>query len=120
MSVKSKALAAAAAALTVVGGASVAGNPSANAATPQCGPRCIEVFSPRFGTPTQHNFIESVRNYDDEDEQERLREVPLQVFTASATPPARGAAGHASALARANAPRRCHRPTGPPGRVTLR
>ena len=62
MSVKSKVLAAAAAALTVVGGASAAGTLSANAATPQCGPRCIEVFSPRFGTATEPNFIESVRH----------------------------------------------------------
>jgi hypothetical protein len=62
MSVKSKVLAAAAATLTVVGGASAAGTLSANAATPQCGPRCIEIFSPRFGTPAQPNFIESVRH----------------------------------------------------------
>jgi hypothetical protein len=62
MSVKSKVLAAAAATLTVVGGVSVAGTISANAATPQCGPKCIEVFSPRFGTPAQPDFIESVRH----------------------------------------------------------
>jgi hypothetical protein len=62
MSVKSKVLAATAAALSIVGGASVAGTLSANAATPQCGPKCIEVFSPRFGMPTEPNFIESVRH----------------------------------------------------------
>jgi len=57
MSIKRKALAAAAA-LTVAGGVTTAGALSAGAATPECGPHCIGVFSPRFGP----GFIESVRH----------------------------------------------------------
>ena len=57
MSIKRKALAAAAA-VTVAGGITAAGALSAGAATPQCGPHCIGVFSPRFGP----GFIESVRH----------------------------------------------------------
>lgn len=59
MSVKIKMLAAAAT-LTAVG--SAAGTLSAKAVTPLCGTKCIELFSPRFGTPTHPNFIESVRH----------------------------------------------------------
>ena len=51
----------AAAALTLVGGLGAVGTIPASAATPQCGPHCIEVFSPRFGTPTQPNFVETAR-----------------------------------------------------------
>jgi hypothetical protein len=57
MSLKRTALAAAAA-LTVAGGVTTAGALSAGAATPECGPHCIGVFSPRFGP----GFIESVRH----------------------------------------------------------
>ena len=59
MSVKSNILGAAAT-LTIVGGSlSTVGTVPADAATPQCGSHCIEVFSPRFGTPTQPNFVET-------------------------------------------------------------
>jgi hypothetical protein len=44
MSIKSKVLAVAAA-LTVAGGLSTVGTRSASAATPQCGPNCIQIFS---------------------------------------------------------------------------
>jgi hypothetical protein len=61
MSINSKALSAAAI-LAVVGGLSTVGTIPASAATPQCGKNCIEVFSPRFGTPAQPNFVETVRH----------------------------------------------------------
>jgi hypothetical protein len=62
MSIKAKVLGAAAA-LTVIGGVSAVGTTmSATAATPQCGPSCIQVFSPRFGTTAHPNFIENVRH----------------------------------------------------------
>jgi hypothetical protein len=60
MSVKSNLLGAAAT-LTIVGGLTAVGTLPANAATPQCGPHCIEVFSPRFGTADQPNFVETAR-----------------------------------------------------------
>jgi hypothetical protein len=59
MSVKSKALAAAAV-LSVAGGLSTVGTLPASAATPQCGQACIQIFSAKFGTPAQPNFIETV------------------------------------------------------------
>jgi hypothetical protein len=59
MSIKSKVLAATAA-LTMVGGISMGGTLSAIAATPACGPGCIEVFSPEFGTSTNPGFVETV------------------------------------------------------------
>ena len=37
------------------------GNGRLEAATPQCGPHCIEVFSPRFGTADQPKFVETAR-----------------------------------------------------------
>ena len=58
MSVKSK-VAAAAATLTMVGGVGMAGALSAgtaSAATPSCGPSCINVFSKQFGTHKSPNF----------------------------------------------------------------
>ena len=61
MSIQRKVLGAAAT-LALLGGISTAGSTSARAAAPQCGQGCIEVFSPRFGSPTQPNFIESVRH----------------------------------------------------------
>ncbi len=49
MSIKSKVFAATAA-LTLIGGAGAIGATSASAATPSCGPRCIDIFSPLFGS----------------------------------------------------------------------
>ena len=62
MSVKSKVLAAAAT-LTLVSGVGVAGAltaGSASAATPSCGPTCINVFSHQFGTHKSPNFVVDV------------------------------------------------------------
>lgn len=59
MSVKSKVLAAVAT-LTVAGGLSAVGTPSASAATPQCGPHCVQIFSAKFGTPAHPRFVETV------------------------------------------------------------
>ena len=62
MSVKSK-VAAAAATLTMVGGVGMAGALSAGtaaAATPSCGPSCINVFSNQFGTHKSPNFAVDV------------------------------------------------------------
>jgi hypothetical protein len=59
MSIKSKVLAAAAT-LTMVGGVGVAGALSAgtaNAATPSCGHRCIDIFSREFGTHKHPAFV---------------------------------------------------------------
>ena len=55
MSIKTKVLAAAAT-LTLAGGLSMAGTLSASAATPQCGQRCVQIFSAKFGP----GFIETV------------------------------------------------------------
>jgi len=49
MSIKSKVLAAAAT-LTLVSGLSMAGALTAGAATPSCGPNCIDIFSKNFGS----------------------------------------------------------------------
>ena len=46
--------------LTCVAGVSAAVSGTAGAATPQCGPGCISVFSSVLGTPTQPNFVEAV------------------------------------------------------------
>jgi hypothetical protein len=59
MSIKTKALAAAAT-LTVAAGLSTAGTLPASAATPQCGPHCIQVFSAEFGTNANPGFVETV------------------------------------------------------------
>jgi hypothetical protein len=59
MSIKRKVLAAAAT-LTVAGGLSTVGTLPATAATPQCGPHCIQVFSSKFGTNANPNFVETV------------------------------------------------------------
>ena len=48
----------AAAAVTVAGG--VIGALPASAATPECGMRCISVFSSELGTPDQPNFVEAI------------------------------------------------------------
>ena len=55
MSIKRKVLAAAAT-LTVAGGLSTVGTLPATAATPECGPHCIQVFTAKFGP----NFVETV------------------------------------------------------------
>ena len=59
MSIKAKVLAAAAA-LTVAGGLSTVGTLPATAATPQCGPHCIQVFSAKFITNGSPDFVETV------------------------------------------------------------
>src|SRR5215212_10488593 len=59
MSVRRKVLAVAAM-LTMVGGLSTVGTRSASAATPQCGPNCIQIFSAKFGTNANPNFVETV------------------------------------------------------------
>ena len=59
MSIKSKVLAAAAM-LTMAGGLCTVATHPANAATPQCGPHCIQIFSAKFGTPENPRFVESV------------------------------------------------------------
>jgi hypothetical protein len=56
MSIKSKVLAAAAT-LTLVSGLGVAGALSANAATPPCGNKCIDIFSREFGTHKHPNYV---------------------------------------------------------------
>ena len=50
----------AAAALTLVGGLGAVGTIPATR-RPRNAAHCIEVFSPRFGTPTQPNFVETPR-----------------------------------------------------------
>jgi hypothetical protein len=59
MSIKSKVLAAAGI-LTLAGGLSTAGTAAANAATPQCGQNCIEVYSMKYATPASLGFVETV------------------------------------------------------------
>jgi hypothetical protein len=59
MSIKSRVLVAAAT-LALASGFSMVGTPSANAATPQCGNGCVEIFSRLFGTSTDPNFVETV------------------------------------------------------------
>jgi hypothetical protein len=59
MSVKGKVFAAAAT-LTLVGGVGVAGMATAgaaNAATPSCGPHCVDIFSHQFGTFADPSFV---------------------------------------------------------------
>jgi hypothetical protein len=62
MSIKSKALAAAAT-LTLVGGVAAVGTlaaGTAKAATPSCGDSCINIFSREFGTHFRPNFVVDV------------------------------------------------------------
>ena len=59
MSITSKVLAAAAT-LTVAGGLSTVGTLPVAAATPQCGPHCIQIFSAKFGTNANPGFVETV------------------------------------------------------------
>jgi hypothetical protein len=63
MSVRIQVLAAAAATTTAVGTGTV-GMPPADAATPACGPGCIAVFSPEFGTTGDPRFVEAVLDRD--------------------------------------------------------
>jgi len=56
MTIKSKVFAAAAA-LTLVGGVGAMAALSAGAATPSCGPNCIDIFSREFGTHHHPNFV---------------------------------------------------------------
>jgi hypothetical protein len=56
MGLKSKVFAAAAT-LTLVGGVSTVGMLSAAAATPSCGPACVDIFSREFGTHRTPNFV---------------------------------------------------------------
>jgi len=81
MSIKSKVLAAAAV-LTVAGGLSTAGTVAANAATPQCGPGCVEVYSMKYATATSLGFVETVLLGIP------LRGVPTIVHPASSSNPA--------------------------------
>ena len=59
MSIKSKVLAAAVM-LTMVSGLCTLGTLPARAATPQCGPHCVQIFSAKFGTPEHPRLVESV------------------------------------------------------------
>jgi hypothetical protein len=59
MSIKSKVLAAAVM-LTMVSGLCTLGTLPAGAATPQCGPHCVQIFSAKFGTPEHPRLVESV------------------------------------------------------------
>src|SRR5690242_3960072 len=59
MSIKSRLLTLAATLSVVLAASAVASRP-ADAATPQCGPHCIQVFSAKYGTPANPNFVESV------------------------------------------------------------
>jgi hypothetical protein len=82
MSIKSKVLAAAAV-LTLAGGLSTAGTVAASAATPQCGPNCLEVFSVKFAMlPADLGFVETVFLGIP------LRGVPTEVAPASSSNPA--------------------------------
>jgi hypothetical protein len=56
MSIKSKVIAAAAA-MTLVGGVGAVGQLTANAATPSCGHRCIDLFSRQFSTHFNPDFV---------------------------------------------------------------
>ena len=59
MSITSK-VRAAAATQAVAGGLSTVGTLPAGAATPQCGPHCIQIFSAKFGTNANPGFVETV------------------------------------------------------------
>ena len=59
MSIKSKVIAAAAA-VTLVGGAGALASVSANAATPSCGSSCVDIFTRDFGTHSNPQFTVDV------------------------------------------------------------
>jgi hypothetical protein len=84
MSIKNKVLAAAAS-LTLVGGAGVAGLATAgtaNAASAECGNSCVDVFSPQFGHHHSPNFV--VDSY----KQGEATGTPVILFQVSNTDPA--------------------------------
>ena len=62
MSIKNLLLGVGAAIFALVAGLSTVGTISADAATPQCGPHCVGVFSRLYGTYSQPNFIETTQN----------------------------------------------------------
>jgi hypothetical protein len=64
LSIRRKVLAAVAT-LVIVGGVSAAATGAASAATPECGPDCISVFSSKLGTFEQPNFVEAVLGGDE-------------------------------------------------------
>jgi hypothetical protein len=49
-----------AATLTLAGGLSTVGPPLAGAATAQCAPHCVQIFSAKFGTAADPRFVETV------------------------------------------------------------
>jgi hypothetical protein len=59
MSIRRKVLAIAVV-LAMAGGSGTVGTLPAAAATPQCGPHCIQIFSAKFGTNANPNFVETV------------------------------------------------------------
>ena len=81
MSIKSKVLAPAAA-LTLAGGLCTMGTVAASAATPQCGPNCVEVYSAKYATPASLGFVETVFLGIP------LRGIPTEVRPASSSNPA--------------------------------
>jgi hypothetical protein len=81
MSIKSKVLARAAV-LTLAGGLCTMGTVAASAATPQCGPNCVEVYSAKYATPASLGFVETVFLGIP------LRGVPTEVRPASSSNPA--------------------------------
>ena len=81
MSIKSKVFAAAAT-LTLIGGVGAAGATSASAATPSCGPTCIEIFNHDFGTHAHPNFVLDVLRQGEKVGQ------PLILFRAANSDPA--------------------------------
>jgi hypothetical protein len=84
MSFKNKVLAAAAT-LTLVGGVGVVSTLSAgtaSAATPSCGPTCINIFSDQFGTHKHPNFVM------DSYKQEENVGAPVILFQSSNSDPA--------------------------------
>jgi hypothetical protein len=50
----------AASTLTVAGCLGTVGTLTADAATPRCGPHCVQIFSAAFGTPADPAFVETV------------------------------------------------------------
>jgi hypothetical protein len=81
MSIKSKVLAPAAV-LTLAGGLCTMGTVAASAATPQCGPNCVEVYSAKYATPASLGFVETVFLGIP------LRGIPTEVRPASSSNPA--------------------------------
>ncbi|MEW2514643.1 hypothetical protein [Streptomyces sp. NPDC046870] len=91
MSVRSKLLATAAV-LTAVAGLGTAGTVAADAATAQCGDRCIQIYSAKFGTAAHPRLVETVHR--------GLAEVgrPTVMRPVSTTDPAGDIVGHRAGL----------------------